>query len=281
MRNFKIGHLYSRGSPQRTNFERTLRCWADVFEILKIDNKPVFFKNYREAGITYTHDLLFDRDINVAFTHPSKKINKTNFLQWASLRHSIPSQLRFANVPLSTLSPSFTFENNTFDIREKRSKYYYSLHVSRKAQHPNITIKLQRDFDFTIDQINQIFLLPHSVALESYVKAFQYKVINSIFTQIPSYAVKLVTEATICVRFVILSQKPQIIFELFFCKKKYLLVGASGMLWTGQWVSESVSEWVRDVCMSHQSDWIYYKQPIKFLFLVTRGNLTLLFFTRE
>ena len=32
----------------------------------------------------------------------------------------------------------------------------------------------------TIDQINQIFLLPHSVALESYVKAFQYKVINSI-----------------------------------------------------------------------------------------------------
>ena len=26
--------------------------------------------------------------------------------------------------------------------------------------------------------------------------------------------------------------------ELFFCKKKYLLVGASGMLWTGQWVSE-------------------------------------------
>jgi len=28
------------------------------------------------------------------------------------------------------------------------------------------------------------------------------------------------------------------LFELFFCKKKYLLVGASGMLWTGQWVSE-------------------------------------------
>ena len=31
------------------------------------------------------------------------------------------------------------------------------------------------------------------------------------------------------------------IFELFFCKK-YLLVGASSMLWTGQWISESVSE---------------------------------------
>jgi len=33
------------------------------------------------------------------------------------------------------------------------------------------------------------------------------------------------------------------IFELFFLEKKYLLVGASGMLWTGQRVSEWVSEW--------------------------------------
>ena len=41
-----------------------------------------------------------------------------------------------------------------------------------------------------------------------------------------------------------------VIFELLFCKKNYLLVGSSGMLWTGGSV--------RDVCMSHQSDWIYY-----------------------
>ena len=35
---------------------------------------------------------------------------------------------------------------------------------------------------------------------------------------------------------------PQILkyylFELFFCKKKYLLVGASGMLWAVQWVDQ-------------------------------------------
>ena len=27
----------------------------------------------------------------------------------------------------------------------------------------------------------------------------------------------------------------------------------------------------RDVCMSHQSDWIYYKQPIKFLVVKVNG----------
>jgi len=32
-----------------------------------------------------------------------------------------------------------------------------------------------------------------------------------------------------------------------------------------------VSEWVRDVCMSHQSDWIYYEEPIKFLVVKVNG----------
>ena len=40
--------------------------------------------------------------------------------------------------------------------------------------------KLQSDFSLSTDQVSQIFILPHSVALESYVKAFQYKVLNSI-----------------------------------------------------------------------------------------------------
>ena len=66
--------------------------------------------------------------------------------------------------------------------------------------------------------------------------------------------------------------------------KKYLLVDASGMLWTGQWIGEWVSEWVsacvrawvsewvRDVRMSHQSDWIYYEQPIKFVVVKVNGT---------
>ena len=32
-----------------------------------------------------------------------------------------------------------------------------------------------------------------------------------------------------------------------------------------------MSQSVRDVCISHQSDWIYYKQPIKFLVVKVNG----------
>ena len=67
--------------------------------------------------------------------------------------------------------------------------------------------------------------------------------------------------------FCIFNEPKSCIFELFFRKKKYLLVSATSMLWTGQWISKSV----RDVCMSHQSDRIYYNQPIKFLVLKVNG----------
>ena len=58
----------------------------------------------------------------------------------------------------------------------------------------------------------------------------------------------------------------------------------------GYVMDQSMDEWVRDVCISHQSYWIYSKQPIKFLVLlqihvtwyfylfVSNGNFTLLFF---
>ena len=39
--------------------------------------------------------------------------------------------------------------------------------------------KLQKDFNLSLDQLKQLFTLPHKVTLEPYVRAFQYKVLNS------------------------------------------------------------------------------------------------------
>ena len=61
---------------------------------IRIDNKPVHYKNYYEAGIVFTQDLLFNLIVADAYNHLSNKINKTNILQLAGLRRSIPSCLR-------------------------------------------------------------------------------------------------------------------------------------------------------------------------------------------
>ena len=57
---------------------------------------------------------------------------------------------------------------------------YYNLHIREKAKQPNIIQKLQSNFHFNNDNLKQIFKLFHSIVVKSYVKAFQYKVINSI-----------------------------------------------------------------------------------------------------
>ena len=67
-----------------------------------------------------------------------------------------------------------------------------------KAQLSFIAYKLQSDFKITNDQLREIFLLPHSVTLESYVKAFQYIFLIQFFIQ-TLYYIKWVLEQMIFV----------------------------------------------------------------------------------
>ena len=48
------------------------------------------------------------------------------------------------------------------------------------AQCPKNFKHLCQDFNLTQEQLEKAFLLPHEVAFEPYLKAFQYKVLNSI-----------------------------------------------------------------------------------------------------
>ena len=75
---------------------------------------------------------------------------------------------------------SFRIDNKDFDVLKKKSKDYYLLIKSRKAQFPNNSRFLKHDFNLTDDQLKKVFLLPHNLASEPYVTAFQYKILNSI-----------------------------------------------------------------------------------------------------
>ena len=91
-------------------------------------------------------------------------------------------------------------------------KSIYSLLVSKKAQPPNIIHKLKSDFNFTTQQFRETFSLPHLVALESYVKAFQYKVINSILyanSKLCKIGLRINDACTFC------NDEPENLYHLF------------------------------------------------------------------
>ena len=55
----------------------------------------------------------------------------------------------------------------------------------RRAQQSKNTLVLKNEFNLTEDQlhVDKVFLLPHIVCSESYVKAFQYKVLKGATSQ--------------------------------------------------------------------------------------------------
>ena len=109
-----------------------------------------------------------------------KQNKKATFLTWTGLRHSIPSNLKTADHRLDRCLPYFKCNSDIFDISKKKSKDFYSLIVSRKAQPPSNAKKLRQNFNLTEEELKLAFALPHKVAYEPYVKAFQCKILNSI-----------------------------------------------------------------------------------------------------
>ena len=132
-----------------------------------------FYRTYYNSEICTVNDLLLNL-INInSFELIKEKNKKANFLAWTGLRHSILSNLKTAEYNLDKRLPYFKCNNAIFDISKKKSKDFYSLIVSRKAQLPNNAKKLRQNFNLTEEELKLAFALPHKIAYEPYVKAFQ------------------------------------------------------------------------------------------------------------
>ena len=126
----------------------------------------------------YLRDLLLNCNNIDSFEIAARNIEKSSFLIWAGLRDSIPLHLKgnTTSTSLSSTIPSFFTGNGD----GKKSRDYYSLLISKKTKLPNAISFLHRDFNLSEKQLQQAFLLSHKVALEPYVRASQYKVLNRI-----------------------------------------------------------------------------------------------------
>ena len=130
---------------------------------------------------------MFELDTTNSFTIVSNKISKINYLIWAGLRHSVPTHLKERNCLRSQISLILTIDNKEFDILKKKSKDYHMLITKIIALYPKNSKHLCQDINLTQDQLKKVFLLPHEVAFEPYLKGFQKSLIQ-FYLPIKSYA---------------------------------------------------------------------------------------------
>ena len=122
--------------------------------------------------MVYLRDLLLNCNNIDFFEIAARNIEKSNFLIWTGLRDSVPSHLKdntISKSPSSTIHvPSFSTGNGDEDfcVNTKKSRDYYSLLTSKKEKLPNAITFHHRDFNLSKKELQQVFLLPHKVALE-------------------------------------------------------------------------------------------------------------------
>jgi len=89
---------------------------------IRIDKKPIFYKNYYDSGINNTCDLQLRKSVKDSFHLILENISKTNFLVWAGLRHSIPHSIRGSTCSAAIRPHQLILEDNIFDVTKKKSK---------------------------------------------------------------------------------------------------------------------------------------------------------------
>ena len=75
--------VYFNGGQNVVNVFDTRKEWKYiVWKEIRVNNKPIFYRNFFENSIIHVSDLLFNMDTSNSFMIVSGKIRKVNFFTW-------------------------------------------------------------------------------------------------------------------------------------------------------------------------------------------------------
>ena len=69
---------------------------------------------------------------------------------------------------------------NILDLEKFKCRDYYHLPIKQKYEKPGRWAKLREELNLEDKQLSEAFVMPLRVAIERYLRSFQYKVLNSI-----------------------------------------------------------------------------------------------------
>ena len=151
-------------------------------KLIKIDGKSIYYHNYVQAGITLTSQMQFNKSnvesYNIA---TSAGLKHSNFLTWSGIRSAIPGNLKVLDVDGKKIgSLEFYCGEKLFDPLLCKSKQFYELLITKKAIVSRGFTKLKNAFGLDDSTVSKVFLNLLSVSSETFVRSFQFKLLNDI-----------------------------------------------------------------------------------------------------
>ena len=223
---------------------------------IKIDNRSVFYKSYYDKGIVFVRDLMFESDNKQSHDFYKQKGLKTDFLTWTGLRLSVPKELRSCE-PLPEIDlVNFKHNNIQFDVYRAKCKHFYKLLITAKAKLPNMSKKLISDFDIS-NSLEEIYSLPQTVASETYIWSFQYRVLNYILytnAKLFKIGLSLNDKCTFC------DSSKEELHHLFFECSHVQIFWKTFSSWWFELVKENITLTLKDIILglTNRTDIINY-----------------------
>lgn len=153
-----------------------------------IDNKPIFHKKLFDLGVVTREDLMLNRSIHdfCGFLKLDK-ISTLDLLIFGSIRSIAKKNLKKGltvnkNKLLAIDELGFQMtDDKYFDAKEEKFRTYYTSIIASQKVWPLKAKKLQEDLGIDKDEdLQNVFLLPHKITKETYLRSFQYKILNYI-----------------------------------------------------------------------------------------------------
>lgn len=130
------------------------------------------------AGVIFINDIMYSRNNVESFNIAKNKgLIGSTYLTWSGVRCAVPKYLRNLTVERNVLNTlELKCGNKDFDPLTSKSKNFYVSLIKEKAKHSRGFDKLMSDFNLSEENTRKAFVLAKSVALETFVQCFQFKI---------------------------------------------------------------------------------------------------------
>ena len=148
----------------------------------KVHCKTIYYPLYVEAGFLICKHMLLNMTNVESYNCAKRKgLKHSNFLVWTGIRQAIPPELKRLEVNENELwSLEFQCGGKLFTPLTSKSKHFYELLISKKVRVSRGFTKWKEYFCLDDTAVSKAFLMVRSMSCETFVRSFQFKILNDI-----------------------------------------------------------------------------------------------------